>query len=240
MSGTPVNRKHDGSSASLFLFETICVCTAYGLAAILAVRLLLHIESFHWGAIPAVLIAWPCADFMSGMVHWMADTWGCEDFPFLGPRFIRPFRVHHVTPTSFVECGFMDTNGDTALIGIPFLVSIFLWPLDSSLGFVMATFQLAFCVFALPTNQIHQWAHSPKPPKIVTVLQRLRLILPPASHQLHHNGIHDGDYCITSGCCNPTLKRIQFFRTLERIVESCTGLKPRVDESSNNAKKEFS
>jgi len=57
---------------------------------------------------------------MSGLVHWLADTWGSEELPIVGPRFLRPFRVHHVTPTSFVECTFMDTNGDTALIGIPF------------------------------------------------------------------------------------------------------------------------
>lgn len=158
-------------------------------------------------------------------------TWGREDFPILSPRFLKPFRGHHVTPTSFVEWGFMNTNGDTALIGIPFLLSIFLWPLDSNVGFVMASFQLAFCVLALPTNQIHQWARSPKPPKIVTILQRLRLILPPSSHQLHHAGTHDRDYCITSGCCNRILERIQFFRTLESMVEQFTGFKPRSDEN---------
>lgn len=239
MSSSPVDRMHDGSGTFLYLFETTCVLAAYGLVIVHSLRLFQHLEWFHWAAVLAVATAWPCADLMSGIVHWLADTWGREDFPILGPRFLKPFRVHHVTPTSFVKCGFIDTNGDTALIGIPFLLSIFLWPLDSYAGFVMASFQLAFCVFALPTNQIHQWAHSPKPPKIVTILQKLRLILPPSSHQLHHAGTHDRDYCITSGCCNRILERIQFFRTLEWMVEQATGFKPRADESSKNELKEL-
>jgi ubiquitin-conjugating enzyme E2 variant len=128
VSSSPVDRMHDGSGTSLYLFETACVLTAYGLVIVHAVRLFQHIEWFHWAAVVAVLVAWPCADLMSGIVHWLADTWGREDFPIVGPRFLKPFRVHHVTPTSFVECGFMDTNGDTALIGLPILLSIFLWP----------------------------------------------------------------------------------------------------------------
>jgi plasmanylethanolamine desaturase len=240
MSKSPVDRTHDGSGTSLFLFETACVLIAYVLVIVHAIRLLQNLESFHWVAIPAIAIAWLFADFMSGLVHWLADTWGREDYPILGPRFLKPFRVHHDTPTSFVECGFMDTNGDTALIGIPFLLSIFLWPLNFNVGFVMASFQLAFCFFALPTNQIHQWAHSPKPPKVVEILQRLRLILPPDCHQLHHAGTHDRDYCITSGCCNRILERIQFFRTLEWMVEQSTGFKPRSDENRKDEHKEFS
>ncbi len=233
MSRLPVSRTHDGSGPSQFLFETTCVLIAYGLVIAHVVRLFGHAASFHWSAVLAVAFAWPCADFMSGLVHWLADTWGREDFPVLGPRFLKPFRVHHVTPTSFVECGFMDTNGDTALIGIPFLLSIFAWPLGTTWGFTAASFLLAFCAFALPTNQIHQWAHTLNPPRFVTLLQRLRLILPPKSHQYHHVGTHDGNYCITSGCCNQILERIQFFRTLEWIVESWTGFKPRSDGTSN-------
>lgn len=88
----------------------------------------------------------------SALVHWLAETWGSEELPIVGPRFLRPFRVHHLTPTSFVECGFMDTNCDTALIGIPFLLSLYLLPLDVMWGVWLASFLLAFCIFALPTN----------------------------------------------------------------------------------------
>ena len=29
------------------------------------------------------------ADFMSGIVHWIADTWGSLEVPLIGPTFIR-------------------------------------------------------------------------------------------------------------------------------------------------------
>ena len=231
---TSMIRSHSGSGPALRLFETACVLTAYGLATVHLVRLVQNETSFHWTVIFAVFLAWPCADFMSGLVHWLADTWGSEELPIVGPRFLRPFRVHHVTPTSFVECGFMDTNGDTALIGIPFLLSIYLCPLDVMWGYWSASFMLAFCVFALPTNQIHQWAHMPNPPILVRFFQRMGLILAASNHQHHHSGAHMGNYCITSGCCNPLLERISFFRKLEQIILRVTGCKPRADERSNH------
>ena len=117
---TSMIRSHAGSGPALHLFETACVLTAFVLVTVHLGRLIQSETFFQWTVILAVFLAWPCADFMSGLVHWLADTWGSEELPFVGPRFLRPFRVHHVTPTSFVECGFMDTNGDTALIGIPF------------------------------------------------------------------------------------------------------------------------
>jgi plasmanylethanolamine desaturase len=227
-------RRHDGSSAALHVFETACVLTAYGLVISHLIRLILHGDSFHWTVLFAVLLAWPTADFVSGLVHWLADTWGNEKMPVIGPRFLRPFRVHHVTPKSFVECGFMDTNGDTALIGIPFLVSMFLLPLNTAWGYLFASFSLAFCVFALPTNQIHQWAHMHNPPRFIALLQRTNLILSPIHHDIHHTEPHTRNYCITSGCCNVCLERIRFFPRLEQIVTRMTGCVPRLDENSDD------
>ena len=189
-------------------------------------------SQWHWGHAFCILLGWIAADFVSGIVHWLADTWGHESMPWIGPRFLSPFRVHHVTPSSFLECKFMDTNGDTAMIGIPFLLLIFAVPIASPIGFGWTIFLTAFCAFAIPTNQIHQWAHMPCPPTWVQWLQRCGIILSPVAHHQHHSGSHAQHYCITTGFCNGLLERVGFFRNLERCVTRLTRLQPRSDEQN--------
>ena len=71
------------------------------------------------------------ADFLSGLFHWIADTWGDLGTPIIGKTFIRSFREHHVCPAvcdgspSFaatLHCAqnmckhdWIETNGDTCL-----------------------------------------------------------------------------------------------------------------------------
>jgi ubiquitin-conjugating enzyme E2 variant len=119
-----------------------------------------------WSPIPMVagLIA---ADFASGIVHWTADTWGSETMPVLGRRFVRPFRVHHVNPDDFLRRDVIDTNGDVAMIVILVLTAAFWFPLETPGGQACTLFLVAFSLAGLPTNQVHQWAHMPNPPRFV-------------------------------------------------------------------------
>ncbi len=227
---SPQARYHEGSSKRTLVFETCCVLTAYGLILLHLYRISNHFSLWHWDCLFAILLGWLAADLASGVVHWLADTWGSESMPWLGPRFLTPFRVHHVTPHSFLECKFMDTNGDTAMIGIPFLLSILILPIATATGFWWTIFATAFCAFAIPTNQIHQWAHMPHPPRWVSWLQQSGLILSSSAHRKHHSGEHAQNYCITTGFCNRILDRIRFFRFLEWCVTRATGFQPREDE----------
>src|SRR5262245_2768342 len=217
------------TSRAVITGEVISVLAAAGLLVLHGVRIGMTPAAWVWWMPLVGLAAWPAADFVSGLVHWLADTWGSEQFPLLGSRFIRPFRVHHVNPRGMLDSGWLDTNGDTALVTIPILLAAFAIPLDVAWGRALAMFVTAFCFWGVPTNQIHYWAHSPQPPAWVAWLQRRRLILSPEQHAIHHASPFATHYCITTGWCNPLLAHLGFWRRLEGGVTALTGLKPRAD-----------
>jgi plasmanylethanolamine desaturase len=182
--------------------------------------------------VPLVLIATlVAADFLTGCVHWAADTWGSEDLPVLG-RLIRPFRVHHVNPADFLDRSFIDTNGDVALVTVPVLAAALLMPLDTDAWRVGAVAVVSLCVWVLPTNQVHQWAHRGRSPRVVRWLQRAGVALSPRLHARHHTPPYDVSYCILTGWCNRPLAAIDFFRRAERAITAITGVLPRQDDNA--------
>jgi hypothetical protein len=211
------------------LLSAIWIVTASLLAATLAGRLALAAE-WQWWFIPAAFAGILFADLLSGLVHWAADTWGRSDLPVIGPRFLLPFRVHHVNPDDFLGRDVLDTNGDLAAITIPALVLLHALPLGHGAAQGFAVCGLSFCVAGGLTNQIHQWAHRPDPPRMLRAAQRIGLVLDRDAHADHHAAPYDGSYCITTGWCNRPLERLAAFRRLERGVTSVTGWRPRADE----------
>ena len=175
------------------------------------------------------------ADLVSGLVHWAADTWGHQGWPIVGPTLIRSFREHHVDEQAITRHDFIEANGATALVLLPVLLGVHLvlpgdgaaWTSGHSLG---SLFALSVTSFAFMTNQIHKWSHLDRPPGIVRLLQRLRLILTAEHHQAHHAGDHTARYCITTGWLNPVMDRLQFFRRSEKLIQTVTRLRPREDD----------
>jgi plasmanylethanolamine desaturase len=184
---------------------------------------------WHWWS-PLVLVAATlAADLVSGVVHWTADTWFSETMPFLGRRFLRPFRVHHVNPHDFLRRDAVDCNGDVAMLNVPILLVALLLP-EAGAGGAISLALTAFAAISLPTNQVHQWAHMPSPPSFVRWLQRHGFILGIEAHAEHHRDPHVTNYCIATGWCNRWLTATGFFPTCERLITHVTGLQPRVDE----------
>jgi ubiquitin-conjugating enzyme E2 variant len=212
--------------------ELTCIIVAVRLCAWHVLRLTYVDSLWSWWSLLPITGGMLAADFVSGLVHWTADTWGSETMPILGQRFVRPFRVHHVNPRDFLRRDVIDTNGDVAMIVILFLVAIFWFPLDSAWGRAVSLFLVAFCICGLPTNQVHQWAHMPAPPRLVRRLQAWGLILSREAHQRHHESPYVVNYCIATGWCNRLLTAIRFFPRLEALVSRFTGLQPRADDES--------
>ena len=121
-------------------------------------------------------------------------------------------------------------NGDVAFVTVPVLAALFAMPLDGAAAQPVAVFGLGLCAVGMWTNQIHQWAHMPLPPRPIRLLQDSGVILGRRQHAAHHAGAFDGHYCITTGWWNRPLEAIGFFRTLEAVVSRLTGAVPRHDE----------
>lgn len=212
------------------LVFSAAIGVAYLLLGWLAIRITTQAPLAPWIALAALVAGIAAADFVSGLVHWAADTWGRDDLPFVGPHLLVPFRVHHINPHDFLQRDVVDVNGDVALLAAPMLLGLASVPIDTSGGAAVLTFGAAFCAASMLTNQIHQWAHMPRPPRVVRVLQSCRLVLGAAGHEQHHRRPYDVRYCITTGWWNRPLERVGFFRGLERIITRATGLPARGDD----------
>lgn len=186
--------------------------------------------------IPAALLGIFTADLASGIVHWAADTWGSVDMPFIGRNFLRPFREHHIDPTSITRHDFIETNGDNFAVTVPYLIYMaykFTYWNDNDLrrlyNFEVYMFLLA--IFVSMTNQFHKWSHTYFGlPSHIVFLQRYHIILPRKHHRLHHVVPHDTYFCITTGWLNWPLEKLRFWPWLESIVKKYTGAKPRSDD----------
>jgi hypothetical protein len=84
--------------------------------------------------LPAVaVVAYLAADLASGLVHFLADNFGSEETPILGPNFIGPFRDHHADPTGITRNDFVDNNGNNCLAAVPLMLLVYLFvPISST------------------------------------------------------------------------------------------------------------
>ncbi|CAG9099442.1 unnamed protein product [Plutella xylostella] len=217
------------------LQESICVVVCCTLCVYAGVLMTRHIY-FDAYLLFAVLAGVLTADFASGMAHWAADTWGSVDLPIIGKNFLRPFREHHIDPTSITRHDFIETNGDNFAITIPVLARI-VWQLSCydnetiHVNFHWIAYWYLCCIFVAMTNQIHKWSHTYFGlPGWVVALQEWRVVLPRRHHRVHHVAPHETYFCITTGWLNWPLELIRFWSTLETVIEALTGCKPRADD----------
>jgi hypothetical protein len=181
-----------------------------------------------WLAVPGALLGLVFGDFVTGLVHWAADTYGEEGTPVIGRSLVKPFRVHHVRPLEICEHGIVETIGNTCILAAPLLAlfALFMTAGETSAAAAFAVYTAVVTVgVTVATNQFHKWAHREAPPWAVRVLQRSRIILSPEHHRTHHAAPFASSYAITNGWLNPLLNRTRFFRRLERALRAF-GVKP--------------
>jgi len=170
-------------------------------------------------------------DFFSGIVHWVADTWGSLDTPLIGGSFIRSFREHHLEPTAICRHDVFEVNGDNCMLTVPFLaLTAFLSPKQDTYYLFLHNFLVLVCFWVAITNQIHKWTHTYKLSPYVKIFMDFGIILSKKDHSIHHRNPFDKYYCITNGWLNPVLANINFWKRLEGVVTYVTGAVAREDD----------
>ncbi|KAI0228036.1 Transmembrane protein 189 [Lamellibrachia satsuma] len=224
---TWVIRVHDITSVTVVLV----------LFAVNFILLSLHFEPSKWYIILIyAVMGILTADFLSGLIHWGADTWGSVDLPFIGKGILRSFREHHIDPTAITRHDFFETNGNNFAVTMPVLATTAYQMLTRSNEQIAGSYNSYMFIFLLAvlislTNQIHKWSHTYFGlPWYIEMLQTLHLILPIQHHRIHHVSPHDSYYCITTGWFNYILEAVHFWPATEALIERLTGVKPRADD----------
>jgi hypothetical protein len=196
-----------GYTADQRLLETAAIAAFAVLVAVAVHRLAAHASIPAWAIPVAVLAGWAAADLFSGLVHWAFDAFGSVRTPVLGPRFVRPFREHHVDASRIAEHDFVETNGASCIAALPAVVLAALLPPEWVL---LEAGVLCTVLGVLAANQCHKWAHMApeRVPRLARLAQRWRLILRPEEHRLHHRHPFDSHYCTASGWLNPVLDAV--------------------------------
>lgn len=204
--------------AGVITFAVFCIFLGYEINSSL-----LHYFSYSIaGALSLIiLLAYFSADFISGFVHFLGDNFGTSETPILGPGFIRTFREHHTDPQAIVRHDWIEVNGSNCIASLFLLVPVYFFAeIQTDISACLWAFYIFMLViFILLTNQFHKWAHMKTPPAYIAVLQKLRLVLPPDHHDIHHNSPYDKYYCITCGWLNPLLYKIHFFEFSEKVIK---------------------
>ncbi|CAN5752578.1 hypothetical protein BH18ACI4_BH18ACI4_25690 [soil metagenome] len=178
-----------------------------------------------WLAALAIPLALVLGDFVGGLVHWAADTYFSEDTPVVGPALIKPFRQHHIFPLDICTHTLVSIVGNVCILAGPILALCLylLWVTRHGLLAFAILCTTLVAAATVATNVFHKWAHQEKPSAGVRWLQRMRLVLEPKHHQVHHTEPFKMHYCITNGWLNPLLNKIGFFRKLEAGLH-CLGI----------------
>jgi len=166
-------------------------------------------------AIIVLVVGWMVGDFLSGMVHWLFDTYFSEKTPIIGQSFVRPFREHHSDQNEICSHGFITMVGNTCIAATPLIIISLLYADDNPVLSLLSSFVLLSSVL---TNMMHRFAHQAKRSVVVRSLQKLHLILTPEHHSKHHSRPYTSHYCITTGWMNPILERLDFFPRLEQLL----------------------
>ena len=170
------------------------------------------------------------ADFVSGLLHWLEDAYGREDFPITGRLVTKPNILHHHHPRHFVRNSWWQSSWDLTCLCA--LIVIAAW-----IAGLLTWHVWLFAVLGANANQIHKWAHRTPQENgcLISLLQRFRLVQSPRHHARHHTDPKNSHYCVLTDFLNPVLDRLHIWERTERLLSRLFGLSRRIDTSVSPA-----
>lgn len=175
---------------------------------------MIHIFNTSFRAVITIL----AADFFTGFIHWLEDTFWTEKTPFIGKWLIQPNELHHRKPSAFLANSWWQSCYDAILVGILILTAAFLlhdlsWEL------------WLFVLVSINATQVHKFSHQPQSrlPSMIRFLQKIHLIQNSRHHVRHHMGENNSHYCLITPLLNPILDKIYFWKFMESILEPILG-----------------
>jgi ubiquitin-conjugating enzyme E2 variant len=165
-------------------------------------------------------------DFLSGLIHWLEDSYGQPDWPITGRLVTQPNIVHHYDPRYFTKHTWLKSA--EVLLGIGGIILVI-----AALADAFTWHVALLLLLGINANEFHKWTHQSarERPKIATWLQRVRILQTPAHHAQHHLRGKDTHYCVLTNFVNPVLDKLGFWRTLEASVAIFLGAEKREDTS---------
>jgi hypothetical protein len=174
------------------------------------------------------------ADFISGLFHWLEDSYGDPSWPLVGrlvtqANIIHHFEPRHMTYHSWLSSARGPMAGAAVLLAVAYLAQVPIWPV-----FLLA-------IVLGNANEIHKWAHRSRKEngRLITSLQRVGLLQSRRQHAKHHQARKDSHYCVVTNYLNPVLEGVRFWSFLEAAIYLLLRVRRRVDPSIGPGRHEY-
>lgn len=169
------------------------------------------------------------ADFLAGIVHWFEDAYVRENTPLIGSFIGKANVIHHHLPRYMTRNNWWQSSWD--LLAFSAVVVVVAWWLD-----LLTWHVWLFAVISTNANQVHKWSHQTRSEngRIITFLQKSRVLQAPHHHAVHHTNPKNVRYCPITNLVNPILDGLRFWDGVEWILARAIGLNRQPDTSLPN------
>jgi len=167
----------------------------------------------------SLFVCFLIADFITGLGHWVEDTYGVKTWPWpLLDGVVLPNIEHHKNPTFIGTMSTIVSRNWHVVVPAVVVSLVFLY---------FGIWQVAVVlVLASLGNEVHAWNHRRTNNFAIAFLQDACIIQTPQQHAKHHKKPYDKYYCTLGNITNAVLELVGFWKGLEYLL-SKVGIHPK-------------